>query len=58
MKISEVLTAYQVPQAEFYAAFKLPADMPLDTPMNSIEKTVTGFSVDNVRTWLTARQTK
>ena len=46
MKISEVLTAYKVPQADFYAAFGLPADMPLDTPLSTIEKTVTGFSVD------------
>ena len=58
MKLSEVITSYQVPQAEFYAAFGFPADLPLDTPMSSIEKLVPGFSVSNVRTWLTARQTK
>ena len=58
MKISEVLSAYKVTQADFYAAFTLPADMPLDTPLNTIEKTVTGFSVTNVRTWLTTRITK
>lgn len=58
MKVSEVMTAYQVPQAEFYAAFGFPADLPLDTPMSSIEKLVPGFSVENVRTWLAARLTK
>jgi hypothetical protein len=58
MKISEVIAAYNVPQADFYAAFSLPADMPLDTPLNTIEKVVTGFSVDKVRTWLTARAPK
>ncbi len=58
MKISEVLTAYKVSQTDFYAAFGLPADMPLDTPLNTIEKSVTGFSVTNVRTWLSERLPK
>ena len=58
MKLSEVVTAYKVPQAEFYAAFNLPTDMQLDTPLNTIEKSVTGFSVTNVRTWLAERQPK
>lgn len=55
MKISEVITAYKVPQAEFYAQFQLPADMAVDTPLNQIEKLVPGFSVDAVRTWLGTR---
>lgn len=55
MKISEVITAYKVPQAEFYAQFKLPADVSVDTPMNQIEKAVPGFSVGAVRDWLKTR---
>ncbi len=58
MKISEVLTAYKLSQADFYTAFGLPADMLVDTPLNTIEKTVTGFSVTNVRTWLSAQMPK
>src|SRR5690349_3762835 len=31
MTIEQVITAYQVPKQEFYAQFKLPADLPLET---------------------------
>lgn len=57
MTINDVLTAYKVPQAEFYAGLNLPADLPLTTQMKDIEKKVPGFSVDAVRTWLTQYQT-
>ena len=58
MTISEVLSAYSVPQADFYAKFGLPADMPVTTAFKDIEKTVEGFSTENVRTYLTERLAK
>jgi len=55
MTIGEILSAYNVPKDEFYAQFKLPADMPVSTAVKDIEKQVEGFSTDAVRTWLAAR---
>ena len=56
MTLSEVITAYKVPQADLYAQFKLPGDLAVDTPLNQIEKLVAGFSVGAVRDWLKTRQ--
>jgi len=56
MTLSEVITAYKVPQADLYAQFKLPADLAVATPLNQIEKLVAGFSVGAVRDWLKTRQ--
>jgi hypothetical protein len=58
MTISDVITAYKVPKDEFYAQFKLPSDLPVETPMNKLESSAPGFSTDAVRTWLAARLTR
>jgi cytochrome c len=53
--LAEVVTAYDVPREEFYAEFKLPADLPLETPLKDIEPLVPDFSVTAVRDWLAER---
>jgi hypothetical protein len=55
MTINDVITAYQVPKDEFYAQFKIPADLPVATPLKDIEPLVPDFSVTTVRDWLAAR---
>jgi len=44
-----------VPKQEFYAQFKLTADLPLETPLKEIEPVVPDFSVTAVRDWLVER---
>ncbi len=56
MKISDVLTSYNVPQAEFYAKFGIPADLSVDAGLKDIEKVAPSFSVSALRTWLAQRQ--
>jgi hypothetical protein len=55
MTIEDVISAYHVSKAEFYARFKLPADLPVETPLKEIEPVVPDFSLTNVRDWLTER---
>ena len=55
MKISEVLPAYGLTQAEFYSRFKIPADVPVETPLKDLEKVTPYFSVTALRNWLTDR---
>jgi len=55
MTIQDVITAHQVSEEEFYARFKLPADLPLETPLKEIERVVPDFSVTIVRDWLAER---
>ncbi len=58
MTIKEVLDAYKVPWEEFSKQFNVPADTSLDSPINTLEKSAPGFSVTNLRTWLTERMKK
>lgn len=55
MTINDVITAYQVPKAQFYARFQIPANLPITTPLKEIEPLVPDFSVTAVRDWLAAR---
>jgi hypothetical protein len=55
MTAKDVIMAYQVPKQEFYAQFKLPAELPVETPLKEIEPVVPDFSVTAVRDWLAER---
>ena len=55
MTINDVITAYQVPKAQFCAQFQIPADLPVATPLKDIEPIVPDFSVTAVRDWLATR---
>ena len=55
MTIAEVIAAYKVPQAELYAKFQIPADVPTSTAVSAVEKLAPGFSVSGLRTWLAGR---
>ncbi|MBK9713336.1 MAG: hypothetical protein IPO81_18820 [Kouleothrix sp.] len=55
MTIKDVITAYRVPKAAFYAQFALPADMPETMALKDIEPVVPAFSVTDLRAWLAAR---
>jgi hypothetical protein len=55
MTIEDVITAYHVPKAQFYAQFQIPADLPVVTPLKDIEPLAPDFSVTAVRDWLAAR---
>lgn len=56
MLIEDVLTAYNVPKADFYQKFNIPADLPTSAALKDIEKNASGFSVSALRTWLAQRQ--
>lgn len=58
MTVKEVLNAYNVTWDEFSRQFNIPADTPLDSPLNTLEKVAPGFSVTSLRTWLTQRTQK
>lgn len=55
MTIREVLSAYNVTWDEFRQQFNLSTETSLDSPLNTLEQAAPGFSVTNVRTWLTQR---
>lgn len=55
MRISDVLTAYNVPKAEFYARYKIPESVSVDAALKDIEANAPGFSVSDLRTWLAQR---
>ncbi|MHB1416057.1 MAG: hypothetical protein ACYC1C_12485 [Chloroflexota bacterium] len=55
MTIDEVLKAYNVPQADFYAKFGIPADVPVTAQLKDLESVAESFSVTDLRTWLTER---
>ena len=56
MTLGEIATAYNAPIVEIAAAFDLPADVAPDKAIKDLESAK--FSVTNLRTWLSARQTK
>ena len=58
MTIKEVIAAYKIPWEEFSKQFNIPADTSLDSPLSSLEAAAPGFSVTNLRTWLTQRMKK
>jgi hypothetical protein len=52
MTVQDVCTAYGVSPDEFIARFALPPDTPLGTPLKDLENAASGFSMEDVRTWL------
>ncbi len=55
MTIDEVLKAYGIPQADFYAKFGVPADVPVTSQLKDLEPVAERFSVTDLRAWLTER---
>jgi hypothetical protein len=55
MTIQEILTAYHVTWEEFNKKFNLPPETPLTSPLNTLEKMSSDFSVTKLKTWLTER---
>jgi hypothetical protein len=58
MTIKEVLAAYKIPWEEFSKQFNIPPGTSLDSPLSSLEALAPGFSVTNLRTWITERMKK
>lgn len=55
MTINDVLSAYHVPQAEFYARFQIPPDVAPTQALKDLEAVAPDFSVTELRSWLAER---
>lgn len=53
MTVEQVSTTFNVPVPEIVAAFNLPADTPLSTPLKDLESD--RFSIPALRSWLELR---
>ncbi len=47
--LDEIVRGYGIPQAELYAALKIPADIPASTKVKDLESMIPDFEVDVVR---------
>ena len=56
MTVAEVASAYNVPVAELYAQFGVPANTAPTTQLKDLEPVAPGFSVTALRDWLRARR--
>jgi hypothetical protein len=49
MTLDEIITTYGIPQADLYAALKLPSDLPTSKQVKELESVIQDFEVDSVR---------
>lgn len=49
MTLDEIIQGYGIPQADLYAALKIPADTPTSTKVKDLESLIPAFEVDLVR---------